>query len=159
MSDSGDARTVCVFLSRNRIKNKPTISQRVGGEELGIGGGTAAGKQQAAAECNQHYFLSGEAVVASVGGEGAVDRWACRLAAEEERGGGGHQQGGVASARGGTVRGGMATGGTMMARSGMARQLHQVGAWQDGGTVGRGSTAMGGTTMGGTTTARGGTTG
>ncbi len=70
------AGRVCVFLSRNRAKNKPTISQRVGGEELGIGGGAAAGKRQAAAERNEHHSASGEAVVASVGGEGVVDGWA-----------------------------------------------------------------------------------
>ncbi len=50
--------------------------------------------------------------------------------------------GGVASARGGTVRGGMAKGGTMMARSGTARQRRQVAAWRDGGTVGRGGAAQ-----------------
>ncbi len=41
--------------------------------------------------------------------------------------------GGVALARGGTVRGGMATGGTMTVRSGTARQQRQEGAWRDGG--------------------------
>jgi hypothetical protein len=72
---------VCVFLLKNRVKNKPIISQKVGGEELGIGNGVAVGKRQAAAERNKHYFLSGEVVVASVGGEGVVNRWASRLAA------------------------------------------------------------------------------
>jgi hypothetical protein len=69
-----DAGRVCVFLSRNRAKNKLTISQQVWGEDSGIGGGVAAGKRQAAVvERNEHHSASGEAVVALVGGEGVVD--------------------------------------------------------------------------------------
>ena len=86
-------RCVYSFQETGQKINRQSASE-LGGEEF-VGSGAAAGKRQAAAEPNEHYFLSGEALVASVGGEGVVDRWASRSVAKKERGGGGRQRGGL----------------------------------------------------------------
>ncbi len=94
-------------------------------------------KQEAVAECNKRHSASGEAVVALMGREGVVGKWASRLAVTKERG----EEGGwwqIEPARGvASARGSKAKSSTTMARD---------------STAGRGSTAMGGTTRVGTTT-------
>ncbi len=53
------------------------------------GGRVRPWKQEAVAERNKWHSVSGEAVVALMGGEGVVGKWASRSAVTKERGGGG----------------------------------------------------------------------